>query len=81
MNDLLKIPIPLIRIAIETYEHITFTDEEWNTGLYGWRVKRKFRRYKTDKGWLTRKETLSLAQYLTSPYVNIEFGEKGFFLY
>ena len=81
MKDLLKIKISHIRVAIETYEHTTFTDEEWNTGLYGWRVKRKFRRRKTDKGWLTRRETLSLARYLTSPYVDIEFGEKGFFLY
>ena len=81
MKEKNKIPIPLIRAAVEAYEHTTFTEEEWNTGLYGWRHKHKYHINKTKKGWLTRKETLSLARYLTSPYVLIEFGQKGFFLF
>ena len=81
MDESLKIPIPQIRVAIEAYENKTFTDEEWNTGLYGWRHKHKYHINKTNKGWLNRKETLSLARYLTSPYVLIEFGKKGFSLF
>ena len=81
MKDLLKIKISHIRVAIETYEHTTFTDEEWQTGLFGWRMKYHYHSSKVNKGWLTRKETLKLAKYFITPYVNIAFGEKGFFIF
>ena len=77
MNKDQKIPIPLIKAAIETYEKISFTDEEWDTGLFGWRKKHKFHTSKTRKGWIKEKEALTLVRYFISPYVLISVGKKG----